>query len=126
MPTQKERKEIFNIHLNKKSNEKNNIKIENFDLNKLSSDSLTKGFSGAEIEQVIIDGMYKAFAEKNQLDNNYIIQAIRQTKPLSVTMREDIASARSWSQNRARRASEDLYDSTFEMQESKMENLDLS
>jgi len=105
LPTEKERKEIFNIHLNKKSNAKNDIKIENFDLNKLSSGSLTEGFSGAEIEQAIIDGMYKAFAEQNKLNNDYIIKAIEQTKPLSITMKEDIVSAREWAQNRARKAS---------------------
>jgi SpoVK/Ycf46/Vps4 family AAA+-type ATPase len=116
LPTEKERKEIFNIHLNKKSNVKNEINVENFDLEKLASKDLTEGFSGAEIEQAIIDGMYKAFAKKDKLNNDYIIEVIKQTKPLSVTMKEDINAARNWAKNRARRASK------AESEENNMQN----
>src|SRR5438552_584682 len=64
-----------------------------------------EGYSGSEIEQAIIAGMYLAFAEGAELTQAHVMQALQETCPLSTTMGEDIARLRDWSKNRTRPAS---------------------
>ena len=60
LPDRETRKSIFEIHLSKR--DKN---PENFDLELLSE--LTEGFTGAEIEQLIVSVLYTAFSEGERL-----------------------------------------------------------
>ena len=55
----------------------------------------------AEIEQVIIAGMYTAFAEKQQLTTDVLLSEIRATQPLSVTRSEEVEAIRRWAKTRA-------------------------
>lgn len=98
LPSQNEREEIFKIHL-----EKRNRKPRKFDLKTLTS--LTKGFSGAEIEQVIIEAMFEAFSEEREVETTDILNSIEETVPLSRLMKDEISSLRTWSKSRARFAS---------------------
>ena len=70
-----------------------------FDLAKLAEGS--EGFSGAEIEQVIVAGLYTAFNAKQQLNTEILLAEIQGTKPLSVTRAEDVQSIREWAKTRA-------------------------
>jgi len=54
-----------------------------FDFNSLSNKSV--GFSGAEIEQAIIEGMYIAFNEKREFTENDIVSGLNSIIPLSKT-----------------------------------------
>ena len=64
------------------------------------------GFSGAELEQSVIEAMYFAFAEKRELLEGDLILATSQLVPLSRTAREQLESLREWaSSGRARPAS---------------------
>jgi hypothetical protein len=65
----------------------------------------SEGFSGAEIEQAIISGLYEAFDEGKPLSTDHIIANIRATVPLSRMMEEEIMSLRKWAEKRARPAS---------------------
>jgi len=104
LPANEEREDIFKIHLTKRQNKINKIEISNFDFTELINKS--KGYSGAEIEQAIIDGLYRAFSDgMRPLSQEDIIDTISATKPLSVTMKENIESAREWIEGRARKAS---------------------
>lgn len=98
LPSQAERKKIFEIHLAKR---KRNPAM--FELDKLATAS--NGYSGAEIEQAIISAMYAGFAEKREINSEDILKALQETVPLSTTMKEAIADLREWCAQRARPAS---------------------
>ena len=65
----------------------------------------TEGFTGAEIEQVINDALFKSFNQKKELNNENIISAIKSCIPLSRTYKEELDSLREWAKLRARKAS---------------------
>jgi SpoVK/Ycf46/Vps4 family AAA+-type ATPase len=98
LPNFRERSDIFRIHL-----EKRNRIPEEFDIDQLSKES--DGFSGAEIEQVIVSALYDSFATHGPLTTEMILHNIKETMPLSKTMREEIEQLRQWADGRARRAS---------------------
>ncbi len=94
LPDARERKTIFEIHLTKR-----NRKPMLFRLNELVE--ATEGFSGAEIEQVIISGLYDAFDSGTDLLAHHLVGAIERTVPLYVTMRERVEDIRQWARTRA-------------------------
>jgi SpoVK/Ycf46/Vps4 family AAA+-type ATPase len=98
LPDEKERAEIFKIHLKKR-----NCQLPPEEVSKLAAAS--EGFSGAEIEQVAIAAQFEAFAANEPLTAKVLLQSIRSTVPLSRTMKEPIVHLRDWAQGRARRAS---------------------
>jgi ATP-dependent 26S proteasome regulatory subunit len=94
LPSPQVRAALFALHLKKRARD-----ASAFDLPNLAAAS--DGFSGAEIEQAIVSGLYTAFAQKQQLTTEILIAEIRGTQPLSVTRAEDIQSIRDWAKNRA-------------------------
>ena len=60
----------------------------------------SQGFSGAEIEQAIVSGLYAAHAEQRPLDDALLMQEIRSTRPLSVLMAEQVTALRAWAAER--------------------------
>jgi len=100
LPTRKEREEIFRIHLTKRGND-----LGNFNLPQLAQ--ITKNWSGSEIEQVIISGMYEAFAAGRKLNEDDLFVIFGSSVPLATTMEEQIKKVRSWAHNRAVRATTD-------------------
>ena len=94
LPTPEVRSALFSLHLKKRARDP-----ASFDLPKLASAS--EGFSGAEIEQAIVAGLYTAFAQKQQLSTEILVAEIRGTQPLSVTRAEDIQAIRDWAKTRA-------------------------
>ena len=94
LPDAEGRAELFRIHLKRRGRD-----AAQFDLAALAS--ACEGFSGAEIEQAIISGLYSAFAQKQQLSTEVVLVELRGTKPLSVTRHEDIARLRAWAHDRA-------------------------
>lgn len=102
IPTFNERIEIFKLHLKKrlKNNEiAGEITIDNTLLQKLAS--MTEGFIGAEIEQVVISALYEAFFENRALTFNDLEKTIKNTVPLSTTQKEQILTLRAWANVRA-------------------------
>lgn len=98
LPTDEERKEIFSIHLTRAKR-----RTGDFDLTALAKQA--RGFSGAEIEQAVVSGLYYAFGANRDLETADLEQAIKETVPLSKTMAEDIQELREWCTVRARPAS---------------------
>jgi ATP-dependent 26S proteasome regulatory subunit len=94
LPSAEIRSALFALHLKKRGRD-----VVSFDLPKLATAS--EGFSGAEIEQAIVAGLYTAFAQKQQLSTEILIGEIRGTQPLSVTRAEDIQAIRDWAKTRA-------------------------
>ena len=93
LPTRDVRKIIFEIHLKKRKRDAGK-----FDLDALADAS--EGYSGAEIEQGIVSGLYEAFAGNRELETKDVLEALKQSPPLSVTMAEKIAVLRAWAENR--------------------------
>lgn len=98
LPQLQERREIFVIHLARRGRD-----ALQFDLNGLAMAS--EGFSGAEIEQVIIDGLYDAFEDGRDLTNEDLLANLSHTIPLSRTLEGKINALRQWARKHARPAS---------------------
>jgi AAA+ superfamily predicted ATPase len=94
LPSAEVRAALFELHLKKRGRD-----VKTFDLVRLAAGS--GGFSGAEIEQVIIAGLYTAFAQKQQLTTDVLLAEIRATQPLSVTRAEEVEAIRQWAKTRA-------------------------
>jgi SpoVK/Ycf46/Vps4 family AAA+-type ATPase len=77
LPKKEEREEIFKIHLQ----EFRPDNWKSFDYPKLSQ--LSESFSGAEIRQSIIEGMYLAFYEKREVTTDDICLALKELIPLA-------------------------------------------
>ncbi|HET9803674.1 MAG TPA: AAA family ATPase [Candidatus Acidoferrum sp.] len=94
LPGEAVRQSLFALHLKKRGRD-----ASTFDTAKLADAS--EGFSGAEIEQSIISGLYTAFAAKEQLSTQILLTELSATQPLSVTRAEDVAAIRQWARTRA-------------------------
>ena len=90
MPTQSEREDIFKIHL--KEFRPNSWEL--FDSTKLAK--LSELFSGAEIRQSIIDGMYHAFYEKREFTTEDIDFALRELIPLAQLETNQTLKLQNW------------------------------
>lgn len=108
LPTQAERQEIFRVHLQRLRPSR----LREFDLAMLAKTA--KNFSGAEIEQVVVDAMHRAFFEKQadgqrrDLTTLDIMRSIEETVPLAAIARDQISDLKHWAAEAgARTASND-------------------
>jgi AAA+ superfamily predicted ATPase len=93
LPDAEVRESIFGLHLKRRKQP-----LEAFDLAALAE--ATDGFSGAEIEQVVVSALYGVFAAGSKLTMENLSAEIARTRPLSATMEERIQGLRDWSQGR--------------------------
>ena len=100
LPNFDERKHIIGIHLRKRG-----WKPEKFNIDDLAQRS--DGFSGAELEQIIVTALIDAFGQGHVLSYEDLERAWRSTVPLSKTMEDKIFALRNWAQDRTRRATSD-------------------
>ncbi len=98
LPSAEERADIFRIHLQKRHRDP-----VQFDLEKLAE--AAAGYSGAEIEQAVISALYDAFDVDRDVTTEDILTVVKQSVPLSMTMKERIDLLRLWAATRARPAS---------------------
>jgi len=83
LPNDDERKQIFEIHLKKR-------KRYNRDIDIIKLLPLTKGYSGADIESVIIEAIEDCFVNDETLSTEKLVSVIENTKSISVTLKEKI------------------------------------
>jgi hypothetical protein len=93
LPDLNVRASILAIHLTNRDQA-----LKNFDVEKLAL--AMDGFSGAEIEQAVVSGLYAAHAAGKPLDTAYILNEVKQTRPLSIVMQERIMALREWAYGR--------------------------
>ena len=93
LPTEDERKAIFDIHLQLR-----NQTPREFDMERLAAAS--EEFSGAEIEQAVVASLYRALYRKESLTTDVLLEELGQTVPLSVSRREDISRLRETARGR--------------------------
>ena len=94
LPDAEQRQTIFSIHLAKHQQDP-----AKFALPQLAEASA--GFSGAEIEEAVKSALYSAFERKAPLSSAMLLEELRATYPLSVTMKEKIEALREWARERA-------------------------
>ena len=93
LPTPEVRLDIVQIHLRRRQ-----LEPAEFDLIKLVE--VTQGFSGAEIEQGIVSGLYTAHAVNQPLQTQHLLDEYQRSKPLSVLMAEKLDALRHWAADR--------------------------
>jgi ATP-dependent 26S proteasome regulatory subunit len=98
LPSKSEREEIIKIHLLKRQRS-----ISDADIHTIAEK--TKGYSGAEIEASIVDGMWKAFNSNRDINASDIIISAKESPPLSKVMETKISKMREWAHSRTRMAS---------------------
>lgn len=99
LPTDGERKDIFEIHLTKRGRKPDDFKMD--DLIKKS-----EMYTGAEIEKAVKESIAYAWADgKRKVETKDIEKALQDTKPIAQLMPDKINKLREWARNRARYAS---------------------
>ena len=102
LPTLSERKLIWDLHLNKRLTSKEVLGTTKLD-EKLYVQlaEQTEGYSGAEIEQAVVAGLFDAFSEKRSITPDDLSKSVLNMVPLSITQAEAIDVIREWANVRA-------------------------
>jgi len=90
LPTQEERSQIFTVHTSKYR--PHNTRA--YDCDRLAYE--TPDFSGAEIEQGIIEAMHIGFSQNRDFTNDDILEAASQIVPLAQTAQQEIQVLQEW------------------------------
>lgn len=90
LPNQDERKAIFEVHLSRLRPQN----LKNYDLERLAYE--TPDFSGAEIEQTLIEAMHIGFSQNRDFGVDDILEAASQIIPLARTAKEQINFLQEW------------------------------
>ena len=93
LPDEATRGAILDIHLRRRKQAP-----ESFALPALARES--QGYSGAELEQVVVSALYTAFSAGTPLTNELLLAELRQMPPIASTAREKIAFLREWATGR--------------------------
>ena len=93
LPTREERESIFDVHLKRFRPDA----VNSFQLPLLGQ--LSKDFSGAEIEQVIIEAMRLGFNEDREFNNEDILISIQNLVPLARTKSKELNLLKEWSES---------------------------
>jgi SpoVK/Ycf46/Vps4 family AAA+-type ATPase len=90
LPSQEERSQIFSVHLGKYR--PHNTRA--YDVDRLAYE--TPDFSGAEIEQGIIEAMHIGFSQNRDFTTDDILEAASQIVPLAQTAQQEIQVLQEW------------------------------
>jgi SpoVK/Ycf46/Vps4 family AAA+-type ATPase len=93
LPDASERAAILRIHLGLRKQDPARL-----DLAKIAE--AANGFSGAELEQVVIVSLLRALQDHRALDTQMMLEEIAATVPLSVSRREDVERLRTMARER--------------------------
>ena len=100
LPNDQERQAIFEVHLSRLR--PHNLKA--YDLKRLAYE--TPDFSGAEIEQTLVEAMHIGFSQDRDFTTDDVLEAASQIVPLARTAKDQIEALQEWaSAGRARPAS---------------------
>lgn len=93
LPDAATRAQIAGIHLKRRGRD-----ATAFDLDAIAERA--EGYSGAEIEQAVVSALHVAFAADRDIQTEDILTALRDSPPLSITMRERLTELREWARGR--------------------------
>ncbi len=98
LPTARNRAEILMIHLARRQRTPTDYDI-------AAIAHATEGFSGAELEEVVINALYEAFSSpERELKTEHLLNAAREIIPLSHSRARDMESLRQWASTNCRMA----------------------
>ncbi len=100
LPNVHERENILRIHLERRAK-----KVDAFDPAGLAEQA--EHFSGAELEQGVLAGLFRAFEQDRDMTQEDIQRELEKIVPLYNTYEEKIKALRDWAKDRARPASLD-------------------
>jgi hypothetical protein len=100
LPNIHERQAIVEIHLRKRGRDPRRFAT-------WEIAEATEKWSGAELEQAVIDAMFYAFARDREVESQDVLRVVRETVPLAVTMDQRIKELREWARTRTRPATFD-------------------
>lgn len=90
LPNQEERRAIFEVHLSRLRPHR----LSQYDLDRLAYE--TPDFSGAEIEQILVEAMHLGFSQNRDFHTDDILEAASQMVPLARTAQEQVAGLQAW------------------------------
>ena len=93
LPNFEERCSIFEVHLKKVRPKK----LSEFQLSLLGK--VSKDFSGAEIEQVVIEAMRLGFNEEREFVTEDVLNSVQNLVPLARTKNKEIRELREWAES---------------------------
>ncbi len=94
LPDEKARNAIIAMHLERRGHDPDEL-----DARALAA--VTAGFSGAELEAVVVGALYRALDTGGVPDASLLVAEAGATVPLSVSRSEDVAALRAWARERA-------------------------
>lgn len=97
LPDAAERARIFALNL-----ERRERPAGDFDLPRLAA--AAEGFSGAEIEGVVVAALYHAFSDRRPLATEIVLEEIAATRPLAALRPEAVRAIQTWGARHARPA----------------------
>jgi SpoVK/Ycf46/Vps4 family AAA+-type ATPase len=101
LPSPKERAQILAVHLGRRGRD-----FRAYPVVEMAKE--LEHWSGAEIEQMVNSGLFRAYAQaQSDLTEAHLRAAMRELIPLATLYEEKIQALRQWGQTRARRASAD-------------------
>jgi ATPase family associated with various cellular activities (AAA) len=90
LPSQEERKAIFAVHLSRLRPHN----LQSYDMERLAYE--TPDFSGAEIEQILIEAMHIGFSQNRDFTTEDVLEAASQLIPLARTAQDQIQLLQNW------------------------------
>ncbi|NJO40505.1 MAG: AAA family ATPase [Cyanobacteria bacterium CRU_2_1] len=90
LPSQEERRSIFAVHLSRLRPHN----LNGYDLDRLAYE--TPDFSGAEIEQMLIEAMHLGFSQNRDFTTEDVLEAASQIIPLARTAQDQIQLLQDW------------------------------
>ena len=100
LPSAREREEILAVALRRRGRSPEALPV-------ASIAKPLDQYSGAELEQVVGNALFRAFAQKRDLTEEDLRASAREIIPLAVLYEEKVQALRTWGKTRARRASAD-------------------
>jgi len=97
IPGEDHRLDIIELHLRARDQDTDSI-------DSLRLATVTEGFSGAELETMVVGALYRTFADGTTLTTEDLLTEAATTVPLTRSRAEEMASLRQWAAARARSA----------------------
>lgn len=93
LPDAAPREQILAIHLRRRKRDPAKYRLAELA-------TRAEGFSGAELEQLVVSALYSAFSQNKELSDEHLLAEVAATRPLSVLMSEQVANLRAWAAGR--------------------------
>jgi hypothetical protein len=95
LPDLDARREILELHLRRRGRDPEQVDV-------AAIAELAQDYSGAELEQVVVGALHRAYAQRRELETGDLRRVAQDVVPLFRTYEEQIKALREWARGRAR------------------------